>query len=158
MWREVRYFYEEILRGELLPIEREALEAAQKAAQFAYAPYSRFPVGAAVILEDGRIFTGNNQENAAYPSGLCAERVVLFQVGAASLSAYIRILAIYAPRLEAPVMPCGACRQVMHEYQQHSPRPWIILTAGGGDTVYRFVGTEGLLPLAFTWKPQSPPT
>ncbi|MCS6789562.1 MAG: cytidine deaminase [Bacteroidia bacterium] len=158
MWRELRYFYEEVVWDELLPIERRALEAAQKVAQQAYAPYSHFPVGAAVVLEDGRIFTGNNQENAAYPSGLCAERVVLFQVGAAGLSPQIRILAIYAPRLEMPVMPCGACRQVMHEYQQHSRFPWTILTAGRGDTVYRFVGTEGLLPLAFAWKPASPPT
>jgi cytidine deaminase len=85
--------------GRALPPEEQAiLEQAQAAAQRAYAPYSGFAVGAAVRLRDGSIFTGNNQENLAYPSGLCAERVVLFQVGAMGKAPQIEALAVYAPK------------------------------------------------------------
>ncbi|MEN2993618.1 MAG: cytidine deaminase [Bacteroidia bacterium] len=145
--------YEEISWEDLSPEEREVVIAARQAAERAYAPYSGFPVGAAARLRDGRLYLGNNQENAAYPSGLCAERVLLFSLGAQGLVPEIEILSVYAARLEEPVMPCGACRQVMYEYQQRSPAPWRLLFSGGlSPRIYRLIGAEGLLPLAFRWK------
>lgn len=100
--------YEELSWAELSPGEAELLKAAEAAAQKAYAPYSGFPVGAAARLIAGEIYTANNQENAAYPSGLCAERVLLFYLGAQGLVPQIQALAVCAPKLPHPVMPCGA--------------------------------------------------
>lgn len=153
MRHELRIQYEELSPDELGDLDRRLLEAAIAAAERAYAPYSGFPVGAAVRLTDGRIFTGNNQENAALPSGLCAERTVLFYVGSQTLTAEIDALAVFAPKSAVPVMPCGACRQVMHEYQSHAQRPWVLIFAGASETVYRFTGVENLLPFAFLWRP-----
>ena len=145
--------YEELSWAELAPNEAELLKAAEAAAQKAYAPYSDFPVGAAARLAAGEIYTANNQENAAYPSGLCAERVLLFYLGAQGLVPQIQALAVYAPKLSHPVMPCGACRQVLHEYQQMSQNPWTLIFAGNSERVYRFIGVELLLPFAFVWRP-----
>ncbi len=153
MRHELRIVYEELLPEELEEEDKRLLKAAKAAAAHAYAPYSGFPVGAAVRLTDGRIFTGNNQENAAFPSGLCAERTVLFYVGSQALMTEIDALAVFAPKSPTPVMPCGACRQVMHEYQSHAHRPWVLIFAGASKTVYRFIGVENLLPFAFLWRP-----
>lgn len=153
MRREWKVQYEELLPEELAYEERHLLEEAKAAAERAYAPYSRFPVGAAVRLIDGRIFTGNNQENAAFPSGLCAERTVLFYVGSQALITQVEAMAVFAPKSDGPVMPCGACRQVIHEYQTHAQRAWVLIFAGASETVYRFVGVENLLPFAFLWRP-----
>ena len=104
--------------GELDNIYRQLYEAAFEASKKAYAPYSKFHVGAAVLLENGEILSGNNQENAAYPSGLCAERTTLFYAGARYPDAAVLILAIAAmkdgERVDL-ITPCGACRQVMLE-------------------------------------------
>jgi cytidine deaminase len=146
-------FSYEVLPWEALPPEEQALlEQAQAAAQRAYAPYSGFAVGAAVRLRDGSIFTGNNQENLAYPSGLCAERVVLFQVGAMGKAPQIEALAVYAPKAAEAAFPCGACRQVMLEYEQMNHQPWTLIFAGAAAHVYRMKGVSLLLPLAFVWK------
>ncbi len=143
--------YEILLRKELLPLEKALLSRAEEAARQAYAPYSGFPVGAAVRLRDGSIYTGNNQENLAYPSGLCAERVVLFQVGALGKAAEIEALAVYAPGVDV-VFPCGACRQVMLEYAQMSETPWTLIFAGAAASVYRMKGVYLLLPFHFVWR------
>lgn len=145
--------YEELSWAELSPGEAELLKAAEAAAQKAYAPYSGFPVGAAARLIAGEIYTANNQENAAYPSGLCAERVLLFYLGAQGLVPQIQALAVCAPKLPHPVMPCGACRQVLHEYQEISQKRWTLIFAGNSQRVYRFIGVELLLPFAFVWRP-----
>ncbi|MCX8113028.1 MAG: cytidine deaminase [Bacteroidia bacterium] len=146
--------YDKLTLSELEEGEQMLVQSAKEAASGAYAPYSKFGVGAAIRLRDGRLFTGNNQENAAYPSGLCAERTLLFYLGAQKLVPHIQALAVFAPRSEGPVMPCGACRQVMYEYESLAQRPWILIFAGGEtDLVYRFVGVDNLLPFAFLWRP-----
>lgn len=145
--------YEEVTREELPAEEKALLEAAELAAGRAYAPYSRFPVGAAARTTDKRIWTGNNQENAAYPSGLCAERTLLFYLGSQQLISAVEAIAVYAPHSSGPVMPCGACRQVMYEYEQLCGRPWLLIFAGAAPVVYRIRGVHTLLPLAFVWKP-----
>lgn len=107
-----------VYRSENMPSEWVDLcVQAQKAAQRAYAPYSKFRVGAAVLLEDSSIITANNQENAAYPSGLCAERTVLFYTHAQYPDKKIQALAIYSPDTTSLLTPCGACRQVLVEYE-----------------------------------------
>ncbi len=143
--------YEIVSREGLSPLERALLAQAEAAAERAYAPYSGFPVGAAIRLNDGSIYTGNNQENLAYPSGLCAERVVLFQVGALKKAAEIEALAVYAPKVEV-AFPCGACRQVMLEYEQMGETPWTLIFAGAAASVYRMKGVSLLLPFHFVWK------
>lgn len=153
MQRRVHLVYEELGWEELSPADRALVEAARAAAGQAYAPYSGFPVGAAARLRDGRLFTGNNQENAAFPSGLCAERVLLFYLGSQQLLPQVEALAVFAPHSPTPVMPCGACRQVLHEYEQLSQTSWTYIFAGAPPTVYRFIGMENLLPFAFVWKP-----
>lgn len=144
--------YRIISKSKLSSADLELVLAAQEAAQQAYAPYSHFSVGAALRLQDGTIFTGNNQENAAYPSGLCAERVVLFRVGASGLASAIEALAVYAPKVER-VFPCGACRQVMLEYQQMSSKPWRLIFAGGHEDVLLLEDAFSLLPFSFVWRP-----
>lgn len=153
MERKWSVSYEELTWAQLSPAEAALLTAAQAAAEKAYAPYSGFPVGAAARLLTGETYTANNQENLAYPSGLCAERVLVFYLGAQGLIPQVEALAVYAPKLPHPVMPCGACRQVLHEYQQMSLRPWTLIFAGRSPIVYRFEGVESLLPFAFVWRP-----
>ena len=100
---------------------------AKEAATHAYAPYSRFQVGAAVLLEDGAVVTGTNQENAAYPSGMCAERVALFAAIAQHPEAIITKIAIVARRKGGkellPATSCGPCRQVMLEFELRQEKP-----------------------------------
>ena len=100
------------------------MNKAHEARENAYAPYSQFKVGAALQLDSGEIILGNNQENAAYPSGLCAERVAIFHASATHPNAIITSMAISARSLKnkvtSPVAPCGACRQVMVELAQRA--------------------------------------
>lgn len=153
MQKKLVLVYEELPREMLSAEERALLYQAEAAAGQAYAPYSGFPVGAAALLSDGRTFTGNNQENVALPSGTCAERSLLFYLGAQQLIPTVRMLAVYAPKSEGPVMPCGACRQVLYEYQQMCVQPWMLIFAGASERVYRFTGVNNLLPFAFVWRP-----
>ncbi|MGZ4091056.1 MAG: cytidine deaminase, partial [Bacteroidia bacterium] len=101
--------------------DKELLERAKEATLSAYAPYSNFYVGAAVLLENGSIVTGTNQENAAYPSGLCAERVAVFSASSLYPNTKIKAIAVSArtknKKLIMPLSPCGACRQSMCEYE-----------------------------------------
>ncbi|HHL53352.1 MAG TPA: cytidine deaminase [Flammeovirgaceae bacterium] len=111
----------------LTPEQQQVVEAARQALATAYAPYSDFLVGAALLLQDGSLISGSNQENAAYPSGICAERAALFAYGSRTTRAPITKLAVVAQKRHhnepAVSAPCGACRQVMLEYEllQQSP-------------------------------------
>lgn len=122
----------------------------------AYAPYSKFRVGAALLLDNGKIVLGSNQENAAYPSGLCAERVAIFQSGAIYPEAKILKLAVTAasdtnPTL-APIPPCGACRQSISEYEFKQDTPIEIYFMGESGEVYKSNSISNLLPLSFDKK------
>ena len=119
----------------------------------AYAPYSEFYVGAAIELENGEIFTGNNQENSAYPSGLCAERVAIFSAASNYPGIAIESIAVVARTdvfgLKHPVTPCGGCRQVMAEYESLSGKPIKIWMQGSDGMVWMVQGIRNLLPLMF---------
>ncbi|MEL6591461.1 MAG: cytidine deaminase, partial [Bacteroidota bacterium] len=125
-----------------------------RATDTAYAPFSNFLVGCALQLADGSIITGNNQENIAFPSGMCAERTALFYAGSLGKGADIRKLAVRArtehKSINVPVMPCGACRQVMVEYENMMEQPMVILSQGEDGQIMRLVGVkQTLLPLSF---------
>ncbi len=126
--------------------------AATEAAHKAYAPYSKFHVGAAVRLETGEIITGNNQENAAYPSGLCAERVAIFYANAQYPNSRITHLMICAETegevLKKPITPCGACRQVIIEKENTQGAPIEICLAGADET-FVLPSASDLMPLSF---------
>lgn len=135
--------------------ERELFNAAHSALSDAYAPYSHFRVGAAVRLENGLLFKGNNQENAAYPSGLCAERVALFYAMANNIGippSAIAVTVDYArhPNFDKLVSPCGACRQVIAEYEHHFSKPIKIYLLGRGQKVCVVSSMSDLLPMLFS--------
>lgn len=137
---------------ELADEERRVIEAALEATRNSYAPYSRFFVGAATLLKDGTIVCGTNQENAAYPSGLCAERTALFAAQSQHPHQPVEMLAIAARNeegfTELPVSPCGACRQVMLETESRYGHPMRLLLYGRHQ-IYRVESAASLLPLAF---------
>ncbi len=128
------------------------LDRAKANAVKAYAPYSRFQVGAALELQDGRIVDGNNQENAAYPSGLCAERVAVFSAGAQFPEQSGKNLAIVALTangdLPEPAAPCGACLQSLREYEIRFQQP-LHVWLGSGEQVWCFRGVNHMLPFGF---------
>ncbi len=138
---------------ELEAADKELLEAAKVALAGSYAPYSNFNVGAAVRLGSGLIIRGANQENSAYPSGLCAERTAMFSAASRYPDQPIVALALIAAQngvlQPAPTYPCGACRQVMAQYQQKAGRPMRIIV-GSGSAVQVFDGVESILPFIFT--------
>lgn len=142
-----KYLFEELTDS-----DKRLIEAAKEATKRSYAAYSHFNVGAAAMLEDGTIVTGSNQENAAYPSGLCAERTTLFHAGSEYPDKAVTTLAIAASNSEGfteqPVTPCGACRQVMLEAEQRYHRPIRMLMYGTA-CIYETRGTKDLLPLSF---------
>jgi len=133
--------------------EQNLISKARNASGNAYAPYSGFLVGASVMLENGEIINGSNQENAAYPSGLCAERVALFYVGAKYPGVGIKAIAISAKfktfEMDDVVSPCGACRQVMAEYQQKQEKNIRVLLHSSKDEVLIAESISDLLPLMF---------
>lgn len=132
------------------------LHAAEEACQKAYAPYSSFKVGAALLLENGITITGNNQENAAYPSGLCAERVAMFAAASQYPGVAFKMLAIVAQSekfvIDYTITPCGACRQVMAEYENNSGKPIKIILKGPKEKILILEGVEKMLPLIFNAK------
>ena len=132
------------------------LEAAKEIAHKAYAPYSKFRVGAAALLDNGVIITGNNQENAAYPSGLCAERTTIFYANANYPEQKVVRLMIYAETdkgpVSTPITPCGACRQSLLEKETIQKTPIDITLAGAEDMYFIRGGVESLLPLSFVPK------
>ncbi|MCX2486044.1 cytidine deaminase [Pedobacter sp. MR2016-24] len=127
--------------------------AAEKALQSSYSPYSNFKVGTAVRLADGQIILGSNQENLAYPSGLCAERVALFTIGAAYPDALIESMVITAHtdnfKIVQPVTCCGACLQVMSEFEQKQKKEIAIIFYCIGGQILKVKGVKSLLPFAF---------
>jgi len=122
----------------------------------AYAPYSKFRVGCAVLLDNNQIVVGANQENAAYPSGLCAERVAIFQAGSLFPEAKIVKMAISATADEKPVVepipPCGSCRQSIAEYEIKQETPIEIYFTGESGAVYQSESLKNLLPFMFDKK------
>ena len=139
---------------ELSPEERHLIELAIEATSRSYAPYSKFHVGAAVRLDNGVEIIGCNQENAAYPSGLCAERTALFSAGAQYPDVPVRMLSIAAcgtdgELVEEPVGPCGSCRQVIIESETRAQAPIRILLYGR-KYVYVIDGVRELMPLTFS--------
>lgn len=138
---------------ELPPADINLLERARQAREGAYAPYSGFKVGAAVLLESGEVVIGNNQENASFPSGLCAERVAVFQAGARFPGAQIKCIAVTATgrvaQLKIPAAPCGNCRQSMLEYEARQGEPIRILMQGEAGVIYECPSVASLLPLGF---------
>ena len=145
--------YQEYASREELPeADRALLDAAIDAVQGSYAPYSHFNVGAAVRLADGTVVKGANQENAAYPSGLCAERTAMFAASANHPGVPFESLAVVCSRdgqlMPNPGSPCGACRQVMAQYEREANRPLRILLGSGGP-ILAFTGVESLMPLIF---------
>ena len=138
---------------ELPQADAELMRRAHEAARNAYAPYSKFNVGAAVRLANGAVVTGNNIENAAYPSGLCAERVAMFSAMAQYPGVPIEALALTAfseaKTIDEPVAPCGACRQVMVEVEQVSGRPLRVMCQGDTGAVFAFNVIESLMPFIF---------
>ena len=137
--------------GELPEEEQDLIRRAIEIAQKSYAPYSKFPVGAALLLDNGEAFAGNNQENIAYPSGTCAERTVLNYVHANFPDRKIKVIAITALKSEAPApaTPCGFCRQVLFEMEQSQQERIRVLLHKIGGATYAFDSTAALLPLAF---------
>jgi len=136
-------------------IEIKLVELAKAAAANAYSPYSKFNVGAAVLLANGEIITGNNQENAAYPSGLCAERVAVFFANAKYPNVPIKTIAVTARQtsgfLETPVPPCGACRQVLLETENRFDSPIKIILAAK-EKISILESAKSLLPMSFEKK------
>ena len=140
--------------NDLTVIEKELIQRSKDALKDAYAPYSGFLVGSSVLLSDGKIISANNQENVAFPSGLCAERVVLFNAGANYPNLEIDIIAVSAKsnlyEITDIISPCGACRQVMAEYQEKQNKKIKILLHLNNDEVLIFSSVDDLLPLLFT--------
>ena len=151
--KEICIRYREYSSIEELSSEDKALALeALEAVKGSYAPYSHFNVGAAVRLDDGTIVRGANQENAAYPSGICAERSAMFAAGAQYPGCNIVSLAVTGGLdgkiTGIPAAPCGACRQVMAQYQTKSGHDMSIILVGA-DCIYKFDRVDDLLPLIF---------
>lgn len=129
------------------------MHKAQEARENAYAPYSKFMVGAAIKDSEGNIYLGNNQENAAYPSGLCAERVAIFHAGAINPNAIFTDLAVTVrsskKKIDFPTSPCGACRQSLVEYETKQNQPIRIHFMGETGALVQVDSIEDLLPFLF---------
>jgi len=142
--------------SELNTQEQALVLACKNASANAYAPYSQFQVGSSLLISDDEILLGNNQENAAFPSGLCAERVALFQFGARNDKKYIKAIAICAQTggdfTDEFIVPCGGCLQVMSEYQSLQKEKIRVILYKGDDEIMLGEGIENFLPLQFTLK------
>lgn len=154
MDKQLTISYQEYPSTEALAAaDRELAACAVAAANGAYAPYSGFRVGAAVRLADGTVVVGSNQENIAYPSGLCAERTALFAASAQHPGVAVETLAVVGRNPEGHLCaasPCGACRQVMSEQEQRQGSPMRVLCLMDGGAVRVVERAADLLPLAFT--------
>lgn len=143
--------YEQVV--DLPPEDQELLAQARQAALNSWSPYSHFKVGAAVRLANGQILSGSNQENIAYPSGLCAESICMFSAGAQYPDTPIVTLAVTtlsgAENSEELVTPCGVCRQVIAEYRNRYDHPVRILMRGRQGPIYAVPDIHSLLPLMF---------
>ena len=145
------YVFENVeeLPKDAFTLMQKAIEAREKA----YAPYSNFHVGAALLLDNNEIITGNNQENASYPSGLCAERTAIYYAGSQFPDAKVVRMAISAGskknKTTSPIPPCGACRQAIAEYEVKQDTPIEIYFMGETGKVAKSKSLANLLPLIF---------
>lgn len=134
--------------------DRALMEVAMAQCERAYAPYSNYLVGAALLLEDGQVVRGSNQENAAYPSGLCAERVAIYAAGANFPDKKVRKIAITAKKRGADIFdavtPCGSCRQAMSEYENKQKEAIKVFLTGPDGKIYVSDSIDNLLPLKFS--------
>ena len=151
--KEIRTsFIEYASIDELETEDRELALAALEAMNNAYAPYSHFHVGAAVRMSNGEIVRGSNQENAAFPSGLCAERTAMFSASAKFPDKDMRSIAlaggVHGRLTEQPATPCGACRQVMAQYQTKAGQPMSVIMIGK-TRIWKFKKVDDILPLIF---------
>ena len=137
---------------ELSPDDNDVINKAKEAASEAYSPYSRLSVGAAVLLSNNKIIKGSNQENAAYPSGMCAERIALFYANSRYPDSYVKTMVICAKNkdgyLSNPIPPCGSCRQVMHETTERFNKEFKIILFGT-NSIQVIDNSKHLLPLSF---------
>lgn len=147
---EVHYLDSEL---ELHPDDAKLLQHAHAATARAYAPYSKFRVGAAVRLNNGEIISGSNQENAAYPSGLCAERVALFYANSNFPEQDIEAIAVTVRGegnlINEPITPCGSCRQVMAEFENKAGKPMKVIMQGETGVIMMVESVNMLLPFSF---------
>ena len=145
--------YRKCSYDELEPSDRIVVDAARSATDRSYSPYSHFRVGAALLLSDGSIVTGSNQENAAYPSGLCAERTALFAAGSLYPDKAVKSLAVAAftngSFTGTPVTPCGACRQVIAEVESRYGNKIRIILYGSDFCLVFDNGIADILPFCF---------
>jgi cytidine deaminase len=150
-WKLDYTFYES--EAEMPEIELNLWNQAKKACDKSYSPYSNFGVGAAILLRNGEVVLGANQENAAYPSGLCAERVAFFTCGVQFPMEEIQMIAVIARKANTtffvPAAPCGACRQVMSEYEDKQQKPIALLFQTGANGVFKINAVADLLPFKF---------
>lgn len=152
--KEISFQYKEFSGISDLPIglQQIALQAKEALAS-SYSPYSEFSVGAAVLLENGEVILGSNQENGAYPSGLCAERVALFYAGSKFPGVAVKAMAVAASykgnAIAEPVSPCGACRQVMIETQNTGKAPFTVIMVGE-NKIFTVEDVRFLLPFTFS--------
>ncbi len=152
--KEIIIKYEEYDRGEELLIDDSLiLNEAKQALETSYAPYSEFNVGAAVLLDDGTIIRGSNQENSAYPSGLCAERVALFYTSSEYPRKVIKSIAITSKAVHfessEPISPCGSCRQVISETEKRQGKQIRIIMRNEIGKTKIVDGIDSLLPMKF---------
>ncbi len=150
--RKIALHYLQHASWNALPAEdRELLELAVKAARNAYAPYSKFKVGAALRMESGELVPGSNQENASYPAGTCAERTALHAAMAVLPKGTVESLAIVVPQVKGtrPVTPCGICRQALVEQERRQGGPIRLLMGVVKGPVIETFSAETLLPLSF---------
>lgn len=154
MKKEVVIGYEQFSSWkDLDAADQSLIDSAKLVMKDAYAPYSKFSVGAAALLSNGDVIKGSNQENIAYPSGLCAERVALFYAGANFPNETVKTLAIVAEGDLVPVetilSPCGSCRQVMVETESRQKKAYRVILVSQNGQVVIFKSATDLLPLAF---------
>ena len=154
MEKSIKICYEEFeCITDMSKKDQELMQSAMDATKGSYAPYSGFRVGAAVRLTNGDIVKGSNQENIAYPSGLCAERTALYAASAQNPTQEITEIAIIGRKADGTwttASPCGACRQVIAEYEQRRGDKIRILAYQEGGKIELFNGIESLLPFIFT--------
>ena len=133
--------------------DKQLMDIAIASRKKAYAPYSNFSVGSAILLDNNEVITGNNQENAAYPSGMCAERVAIYSAGSRFPNAIIKKIVITASssqkKVTQPVAPCGSCRQAISEYEVKQNHPIEIIFMGETGTIVKSNSIKDLLPLGF---------
>ena len=151
--REITIRYKEYERSELSELQTTLISHSEKAQKSSHSPYSNFRVGAAILLDSGEIILGSNQENAAYPSGLCAERVAIYSCGSNHPSKIILAIAISASSSQFDIKdllaPCGACRQSMMEFEHKQSSNIKVLLKGVENQFIEFESIKDLLPIPF---------